>query len=152
MLARLKEAESAAFLRAAMPRLRPSLIITSTAFAAAGGTDAQTPLDEAGVPVLQAVVATTKRAAWADSSRGLGAADLAMHVVLPELDGRILEANDALLEMIGYTRQELDSGQLRWDAITPADQKAADERALAQLRETGMCLPFLAGLGQRNVA
>ena len=86
----LKEAESAAFLRAAMPRLRPSLIITSTAFAAAGGTDAQTPLDEAGVPVLQAVVATTKRAAWVDSPRGLGAADLAMHVVLPELDGRVL--------------------------------------------------------------
>ncbi len=40
--------------------------------------------------MLQAVVATTKRAAWADSSRGLGAADLAMHVVLPELDGRVL--------------------------------------------------------------
>ncbi len=43
-----------------------------------------------GVPVLQAVVATTKRAAWLDSPRGLGAADLAMHVVLPELDGRVL--------------------------------------------------------------
>ena len=42
------------------------------------------------MPVLQAVVATTKRAAWADSPRGLGAADLAMHVVLPELDGRVL--------------------------------------------------------------
>ena len=42
------------------------------------------------MPVLQAVVATTKRAAWLDSPRGLGAADLAMHVVLPELDGRVL--------------------------------------------------------------
>ena len=36
------------------------------------------------------VSATTKRAAWLDSPRGLGAADLAMHVVLPELDGRLL--------------------------------------------------------------
>ncbi len=44
----------------------------------------------AGVPVLQVVIATTKRAAWRDSPRGLGAADLAMHVVLPELDGRVL--------------------------------------------------------------
>ena len=86
----LKDAESAAFLRAAMPRLAPALIVTTTAFAAAGGADEPTPLDEAGVPVLQAVVATTKRAAWADSPRGLGAADLAMHVVLPELDGRVL--------------------------------------------------------------
>ena len=34
--------------------------------------------------------ATTQRAAWRDSARGLGAADLAMHVVLPELDGRVL--------------------------------------------------------------
>jgi len=47
-------------------------------------------LDGADVPVLQVVIATTKRAAWRDSARGLGAADLAMHVVLPELDGRVL--------------------------------------------------------------
>ena len=40
--------------------------------------------------MLQVVSATTRRAAWRDSVRGLGAADLAMHVVLPELDGRIL--------------------------------------------------------------
>src|SRR5262249_42307494 len=49
-----------------------------------------TPLDGPGVPVFQVVSATTKRAAWCNSPRGLGAADLAMHVVLPELDGRIL--------------------------------------------------------------
>ncbi len=49
-----------------------------------------TPLDACDVPVLQVVSATTQRAAWRDSARGLGAADLAMHIVLPELDGRIL--------------------------------------------------------------
>jgi cobaltochelatase CobN len=86
----LKDAESAAFLRAAMSRLAPALIVTTTAFAASGSADDSTPLDEANVPVLQAVVASTKRAAWAESPRGLGAADLAMHVVLPELDGRVL--------------------------------------------------------------
>ena len=42
------------------------------------------------MPVLQVVIANTKRAAWRDSARGLGAADLAMHIVLPELDGRVL--------------------------------------------------------------
>jgi cobaltochelatase CobN len=36
------------------------------------------------------VIATTKRQAWVESRRGLGPSDLAMHVVLPELDGRIL--------------------------------------------------------------
>ncbi len=40
--------------------------------------------------MLQAVIATTRRAAWQENARGLGAADLAMHVVLPELDGRVL--------------------------------------------------------------
>ena len=46
----LKDSELAAFLRAAMPRLEPKLIVTTTAFAAAGGADELTPLDEAGVP------------------------------------------------------------------------------------------------------
>jgi cobaltochelatase CobN len=85
----LKEADAAAFIRDALARLRPALIITTTAFAAGDG-NAGTPLDGPGVPVLQAVVATTQRAAWRDSPRGLGASDLAMHIVLPELDGRVL--------------------------------------------------------------
>jgi cobaltochelatase CobN len=48
--------------------------------------------------VLQVVIANTKRAAWQASARGLGAADLAMHVVLPELDGRVLAGAVAFKE------------------------------------------------------
>jgi cobaltochelatase CobN len=86
----LKDAAAAEFLRAALARLRPAVIVTTTAFAAGGDPGAPTPLDDAGAPVLQVVIATTKRAAWRESARGLGMADLAMHVVLPELDGRVL--------------------------------------------------------------
>src|SRR5580658_1185584 len=86
----LKDREASAFLRQTLERLKPSLIVTMTAFAAGGGTDEPAPLDAPGVPVFQVVSAITKRAAWRDSPRGLGAADLAMHVVLPELDGRVL--------------------------------------------------------------
>jgi cobaltochelatase CobN len=86
----LKDGEAGAFLRQALERLKPSLIVTMTAFAAGGGTDEPAPLDAPGVPVFQVVSAITKRGAWRDSPRGLGAADLAMHVVLPELDGRVL--------------------------------------------------------------
>jgi cobaltochelatase CobN len=86
----LKDAAAAEFLRAALARLRPAVIVTTTAFAAGGNPGAPTPLDDAGAPVLQVVIATTKRAAWRESARGLGMADLAMHVVLPELDGRVL--------------------------------------------------------------
>ena len=86
----LKEAAAAAFVRDALVRLRPAVVVTTTAFAASADGGDPTPLDGADVPVLQAVIATTRRAAWRESSRGLGAADLAMHVVLPELDGRVL--------------------------------------------------------------
>jgi cobaltochelatase CobN len=86
----LKDNDAAAFLRRAFAKLDPALIVTTTAFAAGASADEQTVLDEAGVPVLQVISATTKRAAWRTSPRGLGAADLAMHVVLPELDGRVL--------------------------------------------------------------
>jgi cobaltochelatase CobN len=86
----LKEASAAEFIRAALARLRPAVIITTTAFAAGGEAGAATPFDDCDAPVLQVVIATTKRAAWRDSPRGLGVSDLAMHVVLPELDGRVL--------------------------------------------------------------
>ncbi|MGZ3284987.1 MAG: cobaltochelatase subunit CobN, partial [Xanthobacteraceae bacterium] len=87
----LKDAASAQFVRAALARLEPALIVTTTAFAAAATAGAPTPFDDTDVPVLQAVIATTRRAAWTQSPRGLGPADLAMHVVLPELDGRVLQ-------------------------------------------------------------
>jgi len=86
----LKDREAFSFLKAAFARLDPAVIVTMTAFAAGGDVGEPTPLDLAGVPVLQVVAATTRRAAWRDSARGLGAADLAMHIVLPELDGRVL--------------------------------------------------------------
>src|SRR3984893_1904790 len=85
-----KENVAAAFIRDALARLRPSVIVTTTAFAAGGNPGEPTPFDGVDVPVLQGVIATTRRAAWRESLRGLGAADLAMHVVLPELDGRVL--------------------------------------------------------------
>jgi cobaltochelatase CobN len=90
MVTSLKDREAFSFLDAAFARLDPALIVTMTAFAAGGEIGEPTPLDVAGVPVLQVVAATTRRAAWRDSARGLGAADLAMHIVLPELDGRVL--------------------------------------------------------------
>jgi cobaltochelatase CobN len=89
-IASLKDGVAADFLRGALARLDPAVVVTTTAFAAGGNVGDPTPLDGPGVPVLQVVSATTRRDAWRDGARGLGAADLAMHVVLPELDGRVL--------------------------------------------------------------
>jgi cobaltochelatase CobN len=94
----LKENAAADFMRAALARLRPAVVITTTAFTAGGDPDQPTPLDGPGVPVLQVVIATTKHAAWRESARGLGASDLAMNVVLPELDGRVLAGAIAFKE------------------------------------------------------
>jgi cobaltochelatase CobN len=85
----LKDGEAVSFVRDALQRLDPAVIVTTTAFAA-GAEGEASALDGFDVPVLQAVIATTRRAAWQESPRGLGPADLAMHVVLPELDGRVL--------------------------------------------------------------
>ncbi|MDN2565854.1 cobaltochelatase subunit CobN [Aquibium sp. A9E412] len=88
-VASLKEARSRAFVEAALGAARPAAIVATTAFTAGAEPGAETLFDRAGVPVFQAVVATTRRDAWAENERGLAPADLAMHVVLPELDGRI---------------------------------------------------------------
>ncbi|MGH7519264.1 MAG: PAS domain S-box protein [Gemmatimonadales bacterium] len=55
---------------------------------------------------------------------------------------RILEANDAFLELIGYTRAEMLAGQIRWSGITPPEYDELDQRAITQLLETGVCRPF----------
>lgn len=68
--------------------LAPIGIVNATAFSGRG-EDGWSPLDAAGVPVFQVALATSDRAAWDGALRGLSPADLAMHVVLPEVDGRI---------------------------------------------------------------
>lgn len=76
-------------LEALIARHRPAIILNTTAFSAMTDNDT-TVLDGADVPVLQVVLSGSPRAAWEESQRGLTPADLAMNVVLPELDGRLL--------------------------------------------------------------
>ncbi len=85
----LKAPEAAGWLRRQLAHLRPSAIVNATAFSARG-EDGASPLDAAGVPVFQVALATSTRVAWLEAERGLSPADLAMHVVLPEVDGRIM--------------------------------------------------------------
>ncbi|EXL09925.1 cobaltochelatase subunit CobN [Aquamicrobium defluvii] len=86
----LKDAASLAFVEEAIAALQPAAIVTATAFASGAEPGAETLFDRTGIPVFQVVVATTKREAWESGQRGLAPADLAMHAVLPELDGRIM--------------------------------------------------------------
>ncbi|QRZ14109.1 cobaltochelatase subunit CobN [Paracoccus methylovorus] len=63
-------------------------VVNMTAFSAHDDQGA-TPFDGTDCPVFQVALSTAPRALWAAEDRGLSAADLAMHVVLPEVDGRI---------------------------------------------------------------
>ncbi len=87
----LKDPACAAGITEALRRLRPAVVLNATGFSARGA-DGASPLDAAGAPVLQLVLSASSREAWAASARGLSEADLAMQVVLPELDGRLLTA------------------------------------------------------------
>src|SRR5258706_1641116 len=87
--ASLKDPESDGWLRHWIPRIAPDLIINATAFSARGDGGAGSPLDVVDAPVLQLALAGSTREVWAESDRGLSPSDLAIHVVLPELDGRI---------------------------------------------------------------
>ncbi|KAA0969549.1 cobaltochelatase subunit CobN [Aureimonas fodinaquatilis] len=85
-------------------------IVNATAFSARLENGAS-PLDSAGCPVFQVALSTAGRQEWARSERGLSPADLAMHVVLPEVDGRVFtgvvsfKAQTARDDDLQYSRQ-----------------------------------------------
>jgi PAS domain S-box-containing protein len=58
------------------------------------------------------------------------------------VDGRITDANEAFLRMLGYGRDDLDKAGLRWTALTPAEWHHLDERAVAEARATGSSPPY----------
>ena len=62
--------------------------------------------------------------------------------VIWNLEGRIIEANEAFLSMLGYGREDLVSDRVSWREITPDKWRAADEQALTELAATGVCQPF----------
>ena len=84
----LKAAGVADWLRAHFAQHPPAAIVNATAFSAIGD-DGTTPFDAAACPVFQVALSTAWREDWAESLRGLAPGDLAMHVVLPEVDGRL---------------------------------------------------------------
>jgi PAS domain S-box-containing protein len=57
------------------------------------------------------------------------------------VDGRIIEANEAFLGMLGYSREDLISGRLRRRDLTPAEWHDADDKAVATLKATGSVQP-----------
>lgn len=105
----LKDPQAASFIVKRLRTLKPDIVLNATAFSARRD-GAGSPLDQAGVPVLQLLLASSTRGAWAESARGLSQSDVAMQVVLPELDGRIsstaisFKSEDAPQDQLEYAR------------------------------------------------
>jgi PAS domain S-box-containing protein len=58
-------------------------------------------------------------------------------VVFWDRSTRIVDANDAFLEIVGFSRDELLAGKLDWRAITPPEYLEQDEQGLLTMRTTG---------------
>ena len=56
--------------------------------------------------------------------------------------GKITEANDAFLRMVGYGRDALERGEVSWRAMTPPEHASADRRALEELVHKGSSTPY----------
>lgn len=61
---------------------------------------------------------------------------------ISDIYGQISYCNPTLLRLLGYSADDLASGRLRWDELTPPEFAEADSFATAQLLATGSCDPY----------
>lgn len=63
-------------------------------------------------------------------------------IIVGDLQGIVHEANDAYLSLIGYTREELAAGRVRWPDMTPPEYLPQSMQAMQELLTTGVMTPF----------
>src|ERR1700754_609493 len=63
-------------------------------------------------------------------------------ILIADREGRILEANDAFLRIVGYDREDLVSGRVRWTELSPPEWRERDMLTQAELNSIGIVQPF----------
>ena len=63
-------------------------------------------------------------------------------IAFADFEGRLISANDAFLQLIGYRRDDLEAGVIQRAAISAAEYAERTERALDEVRRTGKCAPY----------
>ncbi|MBI3649925.1 MAG: PAS domain S-box protein [Acidobacteria bacterium] len=58
-------------------------------------------------------------------------------ILIADFNGNVLDANDAFLQMVGYSKEDLHSGRIHWDEMTPPEFQQLDERAIEEVKRTG---------------
>src|SRR3954468_2620399 len=59
-----------------------------------------------------------------------------------DFDGRILEANEAFLDILGYDHEDLVAGRARWTDLTPPEWQDRDARLIEEHLKNGSFQPF----------
>ncbi len=63
-------------------------------------------------------------------------------MVFSNFEGDLYETNDAFIDMIGYTRNELISNKLNWHKLTPPEFINVSKKAIEEIKKNGICKPF----------
>jgi PAS domain S-box-containing protein len=64
-------------------------------------------------------------------------------IVISDVEGGILEANDAFLQIVGYDRGDLLAGRLRWTDLTPPEWLERNRKEwVPELKITGTLQPY----------
>ncbi|PKI16084.1 hybrid sensor histidine kinase/response regulator [Colwellia sp. 12G3] len=63
-------------------------------------------------------------------------------IIHSDAEGKILDANSALLNMLGYSENELKNGDIDWQHLTPKEFLHLDMTAIAEAEEKGYWTPF----------
>jgi PAS domain S-box-containing protein len=67
-------------------------------------------------------------------------------ILVSDLEGHVSEVNETVLQLVGYSRDEILSGRVPWKSLTPSEWRDVDARAVAQLTASGV-----AGLREKEV-
>lgn len=63
-------------------------------------------------------------------------------IVISDFKGNIFHVNDAFLNMIEYTKEDLIDRKIDWDSITPEEYKDIDEISWDEIKSKGFTQPF----------
>jgi len=64
-------------------------------------------------------------------------------IITWSVHGGVLSANEAFLDLIGYSLGDMEAGRINWRALTPPEYLPLDEHCLQQLQSSALATPYV---------